>query len=57
MKSSKDFRMSKQTKRLMALLPFKTQEERSSFKRGMIDAQLTEEKAKRESQRGKPRDE
>lgn len=57
MKSSKDFRMSKQTKRLMALLPFKTQEERSSFKRGMIDAQLTEEKAKRESQRGKPKDE
>jgi hypothetical protein len=57
MKPSKDFRMSKQTKRFMALLPFKTQEERGSFKRGMIDAQLTEEKTKKESQRGKPKDE
>lgn len=53
MKPNKDFRMSKETKRLMALLSFKNEQSRSDFKKGMIDAQLTEEKSRKDSQRGR----
>ena len=45
MKADKNFRMAKTTKTLMALLPFKNQEDRNSFKRAMIDAQLAAEAA------------
>lgn len=47
MKADKNFRMAKTTKTLLALLPFKDQEQRNAFKRGMIDAQLSSEKAAR----------
>jgi hypothetical protein len=47
MKADKNFRMAKTTKTLMALLPFKNQEDRNSFKRAMIDAQLAAEAAAR----------
>ena len=45
MKPTSSFRMSKQTKRFLALLPFKDQHERGAFKRSAIDAQLTAEAA------------
>jgi alkyl sulfatase BDS1-like metallo-beta-lactamase superfamily hydrolase len=41
MKSNSTFKLSKQTKRLAALLPFRDQHDRNEFKRGMIDAQLS----------------
>lgn len=53
MKTGKDFKLAKSTKRMMALLPFKDQGERNSFKRGMIDAQAAAEKASRDNQRGR----
>ena len=47
MKTDKNFRLSKTTKRMLALMPFNNQEERNNFKRAMISAQLSEETAKR----------
>jgi hypothetical protein len=47
MKTDKNFRMSKTTKTLLALLPFKNQEQRNDFKRAMVQAQLASEKASR----------
>jgi hypothetical protein len=47
MKADKNFRMAKTTKTLLAMLPFKNQEDRNHFKRAMIDAQLASEKAAR----------
>jgi hypothetical protein len=49
LKPDKNFRMSKQTKRFMALGKWKTDEERNAYKRAMINAQLSEEVAKRQS--------
>ena len=43
-KPDKNFRMNKSTKRMLALTKFKTEDQRSSFKRLMIDAQLESEK-------------
>ena len=45
MKPTSSFRMSKQTKRFMALLPFKDEHERGAFKRSSIQAQLAAESA------------
>lgn len=56
MKANKDFRMSKETKRMMALFGFKTEQDRSNFKNAMIDAQLTAEKSRRDNQRGRAKD-
>lgn len=53
MKPNKDFKMSKETKRLMAALKFKDETARSDFKKAMIDAQLTSEKSRRDNQRGR----
>lgn len=39
--------MTKQTKRFLALLPFKDQHERAAFKRSSIQAQLAAEQAVR----------
>lgn len=39
MKTPSTFKLSKKNKNLIALLPFKTQEERSAFKKNMIQAQ------------------
>jgi hypothetical protein len=47
MKTDKNFRLSKTTKRMLALLPFRDQEDRNAFKRAMISAQLSEETANR----------
>jgi hypothetical protein len=39
-KTDKNFRMAKTTKRMLAMLPFKDQEQRAAFKNMMIDAQV-----------------
>ena len=39
-KTDKNFKMAKTTKRMLAMLPFKDQEQRSAFKNMMIDAQV-----------------
>jgi hypothetical protein len=43
MKADKNFKLSKSTKRILALMP---QERRSEYKRMMIDAELAESRAK-----------
>jgi hypothetical protein len=40
MKRDKNFKMSKRTKTMIALMPFKSQNDRDTFKNIMIDAQL-----------------
>lgn len=47
LKADKNFKMAKQTKRLMATLV--NAEDRNAYKRAMISAQLTEEASKRQS--------
>jgi|LakMenE01Jun11ns_1017448.scaffolds.fasta_scaffold9929652_4 hypothetical protein len=49
LKPDKNFKMHKQTKRILALSNFKTEEDRNAWKRAMINAQLHEESAKRSS--------
>jgi hypothetical protein len=49
LKPDKNFKMAKETKSMLALMPFRNQEDRNSFKRAMINAQLAEEAAKRTS--------
>lgn len=49
LKPDRNFRMSAQTKRTLALGKFRSQEDRNSWKRAMINAQLHEEQAKRSS--------
>jgi hypothetical protein len=39
-KTDKNFKMAKTTKRLLTLLPFKDQDQRIAFKHAMIDAQI-----------------
>jgi hypothetical protein len=39
MKTPSTFKLSKRNKTLIALLPFKTEEQRNAFKRNMIQAQ------------------
>ena len=39
-KTNSSFRMAKTTKRLLAMLPFRDNEQRSAFKNMMIDAQV-----------------
>ena len=41
MKPDKNFRMSKRIKTMLALMPFKSQNDRNTFKSNMIDAQLS----------------
>jgi hypothetical protein len=40
MKPDKNFRLSKPAKTMLALMPFRNQEDRNSFKRAMIEAEL-----------------
>jgi hypothetical protein len=47
MKPTSTFKMSKQTKRYLAMLPFANNEQRAAFKRGSIQAQLAAEHASR----------
>lgn len=49
LRPDKNFKMHKQTKRILALSNFRSEEDRNSWKRAMIDAQLHEEYAKRTS--------
>lgn len=56
MKPTKDFRMKSASKVTLALGKFKDQHDRGMWKRALIGAQLAEEKAKRDNQRGKPKD-
>lgn len=53
LKADKNFRMAKQTKRLLALMSYPTAELRHSFKRSMINAQLAAEAAARAPLGGK----
>jgi len=52
-RTGKDFRLSKEAKRMLALMPFKSNEDRNNFKRAMIDAEATAERISRDNQRGK----
>ena len=52
----KDFKMNKTTKRMIALGGFKTDQQRSDFKRMMIDAQCSEERHKRDALKSKSKD-
>jgi hypothetical protein len=52
----KDFRMNKSVKRLLALGSFKSEQQRSDFKRMMIQAQCAEERHKRDSLKSKGKD-
>lgn len=56
MKPTKDFKMKASTKTMLALGKFKDAHERGEWKRAMIGAQLAEEKARRDAQRGKVKD-
>jgi hypothetical protein len=47
LKADKNFRLNKETKRMLALMPFANNEARNSFKRAMINAQLSAEEAAR----------
>ena len=47
MKSDKNFKMKSQTKTMLALGKFRNTEDRNSWKRAMINAQLHEEAARR----------
>lgn len=49
----KDFKMSKSTKRMLSLLPFRDNESRHHFKRCMIEAQVSAEKSVRDNQKSK----
>lgn len=48
--------MKSSTKVTLALGKFKSEHDRAAWKRAMIDAQLHEEKARRDSQRGRAKD-
>jgi hypothetical protein len=47
MKIPSTFKLSKKNKTLIALLPFKTEEQRSAFKKNMIQAQYTADTSER----------
>ena len=47
MKPTSSFKLSKTTKRSLALGHFKSEEQRNSWKRAMIDAELSAEHAKK----------
>lgn len=49
LKPDRNFKMSSQTKRTLALSRFRSEEDRNAWKRAMINAQLHEEYAKRSS--------
>lgn len=53
MKTDKNFKISKETKRMMALFKFKDQHDRGSFKKSMIEAQAVSERIDRENKKGK----
>lgn len=57
MKTSKDFKLSKETKRQLAQGKYINDDARNHFKRLMIDAQARCEKASRDNQKGKVKDE
>ena len=46
MRTDKNFKLSKTTKRMMALGKFKSNEDRNNFKRAMIEAEATAMQAK-----------
>jgi hypothetical protein len=51
MKTDKNFKLNKETKRMMALFKFKDAHDRGAFKKSMVEAQATSEKVYKESQR------
>ncbi len=57
MKATKDFKMKSSTKVTLALGKFRNEQDRAAWKRAMIGAQLAEEKASRDNQRGRQKDE
>lgn len=46
MRTDKNFKLSKSAKRMLALMPFRDEEDRNAFKRRMIDAEASEIQAK-----------
>ena len=46
MKADKNFRLSKTSKRMLALMHFKNEHDRGAFKRLMIDAELARAQAR-----------
>ena len=52
----KDYKMTKQTKRMLALMPCKDKEMRSQFKRMMIEAEVAAERSRRGALKSKTRD-
>jgi len=46
MKADKNFRLSKTSKRMLALMQFKNEHDRGAFKRLMIDAELAKAQAR-----------
>ena len=46
MKADKNFRLSKTSKRMLALMQFKNEHDRGAFKRLMIDAELARAQAR-----------
>jgi hypothetical protein len=52
----KDFKMNKSVKRMLALGSFKSEQQRSDFKRMMIEAQCAEERYKRDALKSKSKD-
>jgi hypothetical protein len=53
MTPDKNFRMKASTKRMLALSKFKNSDDRAQFKRMMIQAQLSEEAARRAALKSK----
>ena len=46
MKTNSDFRLSKSTKRMLALSKFKSPEQRTAWKKAMIQAELSDKAAR-----------
>jgi len=53
MKTDKNFKISIETKRMMALFKFKDQHDRGAFRKSMVEAQAASEKMDRENKKGK----
>lgn len=53
MKADKNFRLSKTSKRMLALMQFKNEHDRGAFKRLMIDAELARAYAKHANAKSK----
>lgn len=53
MKTDKNFRLSKTSKRMLALMQFKDEHDRGAFKRLMIEAEVAQARAKHANAKSK----